>query len=80
MTRSDTGDTATDKAVVARLEAEHLDWGVWVSDTGRWWASRRRQLNATEQAAGKALFLRADGAPALAELLAEQEAVDHGTA
>jgi hypothetical protein len=48
-------------------------WGVWLSDTGRWWASRRDSLSAADLTAGAVPFLRAGTADELAERIEEQE-------
>ncbi|MGH3155407.1 MAG: hypothetical protein ACRDNF_02350 [Streptosporangiaceae bacterium] len=48
-------------------------WGVWLSDTGRWWASRRGSLSAADLTAGAVPFLRADTPEELAERIEEQE-------
>jgi hypothetical protein len=50
-------------------------WGIWLSDTGRWWASRRDSLSAADLGAGCVPFLRADTADELAERIQEQEAL-----
>ena len=42
-------------------------WGIWLSDTGRWWAARRTALSSAELSAGCVPFLRADGPAQLAE-------------
>jgi hypothetical protein len=48
-------------------------WGVWLSDTGRWWASRRDCLSAADLTAGAMPFLRADTPEELAERIEEQQ-------
>ena len=48
-------------------------WGIWLSDTGRWWAARRSALSSAELAAGCVPFLRADGPSQLAERIQSQE-------
>ena len=48
-------------------------WGLWLSDTGRWWAARRSALSSAELAAGCVPFLRADGPSQLAERIQSQE-------
>jgi hypothetical protein len=48
-------------------------WGVWLSDTGRWWASRRDALTAAELGEGCVPFIRADTTDELAERIQEQE-------
>jgi len=48
-------------------------WGIWLSDTGRWWAARRYALTSAELSAGCVPFLRADGPSQLAERIQSQE-------
>lgn len=48
-------------------------WGIWVSDTGRWWATRRAALTSAELAAGATPFLRAADPAQLAVLIEAQE-------
>jgi anti-sigma regulatory factor (Ser/Thr protein kinase) len=50
-------------------------WGVWLSETRRWWAARRDSLNAADLGAGCVPFLRADIPDELAERIQEQEAL-----
>jgi hypothetical protein len=42
------------------IEADHLCWRAWQSDTHRWWAARRQPLTADELNAGCVPFLLAD--------------------
>jgi hypothetical protein len=58
----------------AALGEEFPHWTLWVSGTGRLWASRRA-LTAADQAAGCVAFLHADGPDALAGQLRVQEAL-----
>jgi hypothetical protein len=64
------GRTGTAKALEAIFDGR---WGVWLSDTGRWWATRRTALTAAELAAGCVPFLRADTESQLAEHIQAQE-------
>lgn len=48
-------------------------WGIWISDTGRWWATRRNPLTAAGLTAGCVPFLRADTPAELAERIQAQE-------
>jgi hypothetical protein len=42
-----------DSTVAATAEAGFDGrWGIWLSDTGQWWAARRQALSAEEMAAG----------------------------
>ncbi len=56
------------------LSEEFPRWTLWVSGTGRWWASRDT-LTAADVAAGCVAFLHADGPDALAVQLRAQEAL-----
>ena len=48
-------------------------WGIWLSDTGRWWATRRAALTAAELTAGCVPYLRAETEARLAEHIQAQE-------
>lgn len=48
-------------------------WGVWLSDTGWWWAARCEPLNASALGAGCVPFLRAQTPAGLAERIQDQE-------
>jgi hypothetical protein len=48
-------------------------WGIWLSDTGRWWATRRAALTAAELTAGCVPYLRAETESRLAEHIQAQE-------
>ncbi len=50
-----------------------MRWGIWLSDTGRWWAARRCALSSAESSAGRVPFLRADGPSQLAGRIRFQE-------
>ena len=54
-------------------------WGIWLSDTGRWWATRRDPLTAAGLTAGCVPFLRADTPAELAERIQAQEELSAGT-
>ena len=59
--------------ITAELESAFGDrWGIWVSDTGRWWASRRQALTATQVGAGCKPFIHAGTAEELAGHLSDQ--------
>ncbi len=51
-------------------------WGVWRSDTGRWWASRRHMLNAAQLSAGCVPFLRAADPDQLAKHIRAQDQLE----
>jgi len=50
-------------------------WGIWLSETGRWWAARRAALSAAELSAGCVPFLRAETAFQLGEGIEAQEEI-----
>jgi hypothetical protein len=59
---------------VDELEAAFAGrWGIWLSDTGRWWATRRAPLTSAELTVGAAPFLRAEDPAQLAGLIKAQE-------
>jgi hypothetical protein len=51
------------------------NWGIWLSQTGRWWAARRAALTSAQLIAGCVPFLRADTPAELAERLRDQEGI-----
>ena len=58
----------------ATLQKEFPGWTLWLSGTGRWWASRRKELTAAEVTAGCVLVLHADDSDELVRQLRAQEA------
>jgi len=61
-------------ATVAAIEAAFSGrWGVWLSDTGWWWATRTHALSARELCAGCAPFIQADNPDELTERIRQQE-------
>jgi len=56
----------------AALREQYPGWTLWVSGTGRWWASRKAELTA-DLAAGCTLFLHADDPGALAAQIRAQQ-------
>ena len=48
-------------------------WGVWLSDTGQWWAARTRPLTADELNAGCVPFLQADSPEELRQRITDEE-------
>ena len=58
----------------AALSQEFPGWALWLSGTGRWWASRRNELSAADLAAGRVPCLHADTPEALAGQIRAQEA------
>ena len=67
--------SAVTHPAAAALSEEFPGWTLWLSGTGRWWASRRDELSAADLAAGYVLFLHADSPGALAGQLRAQEAL-----
>jgi hypothetical protein len=57
------------------LHYEFPGWALWISGTGRWWASRRDALSAADLAAGCVPFLHADTPESLAAQLRAQKAL-----
>ncbi|HTP17450.1 MAG TPA: hypothetical protein VMK13_16650 [Streptosporangiaceae bacterium] len=55
------------------IAGEHPQWSIWVSSTGRYWASFTGALNAAELAAGCVPFVQADDPAALAASIRDQE-------
>jgi len=60
---------------VTEVENDFPAWGVWISDTGNWWASPRGALTLAQITAGCTPFLRADTADGLRSDLRDQEAL-----
>ena|SRR5215475_7406639 len=61
-------------ATVAAIEASFgRRWGVWLSDTGWWWAARNQALTADQLNAGGLPYLQADNPEELTELIRQQE-------
>ena len=65
-------DGSPDPAVVIR--EQFPGWAIWLSGTGRWWASRKVELTAADVAAGCVPFLHADDPGTLAGQIRAQEA------
>lgn len=64
-----------DPADPAVITEQFPDWTLWLSGTGRWWASRRTALAAADLAAGCVLFLHADDLETLAGQIRAQQAL-----
>jgi len=58
----------------AALREQFPGWTLWVSGTGRWWASRTVELTAADVAAGCVPFLHADDPQTLAGQIRAQDA------
>lgn len=67
-TQTDTASSA--EAIEAAFSGR---WGVWLSDTGWWWAARCEPLNTAALGAGCVPFLRAQTSAGLAERIQDQE-------
>jgi hypothetical protein len=63
------GEVATE---LSRIAEEFPDWRPWVSDAGRWWATRRGR-RPTDPPEWWAMTVDADDADGLREAIAEQE-------
>lgn len=64
-------------ATIAAIEATYGQrWGVWLSDTGWWWATRTHALTAAQLTAGCVPFLHADNPTELTDLIRQQEHLD----
>ena len=60
--------------IIQAIEAACEDrWGIWLSDTGRWWAACNRSLTASDLNAGCVPFLRADSPAELADAIRQQD-------
>lgn len=63
-----------------RIELDFPGWGVWISDTGRWWGFRTsdRPLTIDQMRAGCRLIVQADTFDALhSAIQAEVDAAGH---
>jgi hypothetical protein len=70
----DSDSTVT--ATAAVIEAKFGDrWGIWLSDTGQWWAARRQALSSEDLAAGCVPYLQADGPEELSDRIRDEEAL-----
>ena len=58
----------------ATMREQFPGWTLWVSGTGRWWASRQVELTAAEVSAGCVPFLHADDPWTLAGQIRAQDA------
>jgi hypothetical protein len=74
-------DTQASAAVTAEAIESALGgrWGIWLSGTGRWWASRRVEPSASGLAAVGVLLVRADDPDQLRTRIREQEALSERT-
>ncbi len=58
----------------AVISQQFPGWTLWLSGTGRWWASRQPELTAADMAAGCVPFLHADDPQTLAGQIRAQPA------
>ena len=73
--RMDDSDS-TVAATAAGIEAKFGDrWGIWLSDTGQWWAARRQALSSEDLAAGCVPYLQADSPDELSHRIKDEEAL-----
>lgn len=66
----DQATTATADAIEAGFGGR---WGVWLSDTGHWWAARTRALTSDQLNAGCIPFIQADNPDELTERIRQQD-------
>jgi hypothetical protein len=69
---SDTPAAATAKAIEADFGGR---WGVWLSDTGRWWAARTGALTSDQLNAGCVPFIQASNPDELTERIRQQDSL-----
>ncbi len=67
--------TATADAIEADFGGR---WGVWLSDTGRWWAARTSTLTSGQLNAGCVPFIQADNPDELTERIRDQDRLSSG--
>lgn len=71
----DDDPSPTVATIIAAIEAEFGNrWGVWESDTAKWWAARHRALTTDEITAGCVPFLQADTPDELRQRIRDEEA------
>jgi len=59
---------------LAEAQARHPHWGIWISSAGRYWATRRGNVQLTMQVhPGWAMTVDADSLAELETLLKQQE-------
>ncbi len=72
MDDSDSTLAATATGIEAEFDGR---WGIWLSDTGQWWATRRQPLSADDLAAGCVPYLQADSPDELSDRIRDEEAL-----
>jgi hypothetical protein len=74
ITMDDLNPTVT--ATVTAIESEFGSrWGVWLSDTGQWWAARTWAMTAAEEAAGCVPYIQARDPGELRQQIRDEEAL-----
>jgi hypothetical protein len=66
-------DPSVTAAIAAIESATGGRWGVWLSDTGWWWATRTRALTPVEVSAGCLPHVHADNPQELAGIIRQQD-------
>ncbi len=78
----DTMSEEHDQSTTATADAIEADfggrWGIWLSDTGRWWAARTSALTSAQLNAGCVPFIQADNPDELIERIREQDRLSSG--
>jgi hypothetical protein len=70
---ADTGQTVAD--IEAAFDRR---WGVWVSDTGCWWATRAQALSAEDLSVGCVPYIQAESPEELTERIHQQDQLSPG--
>jgi hypothetical protein len=77
-------DTMSDKHQTTTATAEAIEadfggrWGIWLSDTGRWWAARTSTLTSAQLNTGCVPFVQAGNLAGLTERIHEQDRHSQG--
>ena len=66
-------DPSVTAAITAIESSTAGRWGVWLSDTGWWWATRTRALTPVETGAGCVPHVHGDNPHELAEFIRQQD-------
>jgi hypothetical protein len=72
MSEKDSSVAAATEAIEAAFDGR---WGVWLSDSGQWWATRTHQLTAQQTSAGCVPHVRADSPDELTDCIRQQESL-----
>jgi hypothetical protein len=65
----------TEDAIERRFDGR---WGIWLSDTQRWWASRRGSLTSQQRNAGCVPYVHADTPEDLIARIQQQDELTQG--